>query len=62
MWLAFHKFPMAEALQGSEASVAGGLCFLRLKGHLLLPAARDVTIAVSRKTVLSDLPSAVQAA
>lgn len=55
MLLAFHVFPTAEVLQGSVMSIVRGLCFLRLKGHLLLPDARDVTIAASRKPALSDL-------
>lgn len=36
---------MAEVLQGSVRSVARDLCFLRLRGHLLLPDVRDVPIA-----------------
>lgn len=55
MRLVFHIFPMAKALQGSVMSVARGLWFLRLKGHLLFPDAQDVAVASSRKTVLSDL-------
>lgn len=54
MQLVFHLLPMAEALQSSVTSVARELWFLGPRGHLL-PDAKDVTIAGSQKTALSDL-------
>lgn len=51
MQLVFHLFPMAKAFQSSVTSVARRLCFLVPRGHLLCDA-KDVTTAVSQKTVL----------
>lgn len=51
MQLLFLVFPVAEALHSSAAI---GLCSWRLKGHLLLPDARDAAI-LWEETVLADL-------
>lgn len=51
MQLLFPIFPVAEALHGSAVK---WLCSWRLKGHLLLPDARDAAI-LWEETVLADL-------